>query len=203
MKREIKAIIFDVGGTYLEGSFVDFVNNAYKVLGINKVFSVDKEVCFDSDFNKGLITGEECFRKFFSVPVLDEQMEEIKNIWTSTWVATDEMLDLVKNLKEHYKLAILSNSDLLNAEKFLNNGWYSCFDHLVLSHEVGILKPDKRIYEITLNKLNLKAQDCLFVDDQEDVLKPAREMGMETILFRSAEQLKREFDKKNILFYKK
>ena len=72
-------------------------------------------------------------------------MEEIKNIWTSTWVATDEMLDLVKNLKEHYKLAILSNSDLLNAEKFLNNGWYSCLDHLVLSHEVGILKPDKRI----------------------------------------------------------
>ena len=195
---KLEAIIFDVGGTYLEGSFVDFVNKSYGVLGISNIFSTDKEVCFDSDFNKGVITGEECFRKFFGVSISEEQMEKIKSIWTSTWIATDEMLELVKNLKKHYRLAILSNSDLLNAKKFLNNGWYSYFDCLVLSHEIGVLKPDKKIYKITLDKLNLEAQECLFIDDQQDALKPAREMGMKTILFKSAEQLKKEFDKMGI-----
>ncbi len=191
----IKAIIFDVGGTYLEGSFVNFVNKAYKVFGINDSFNVDREVCFDSDFNKGITTGEECFRKFFSVPISDEQMKEIKDIWTTTWVATDEMLELVENLKKSYKLAILSNADLLNAKKFSDNGWYSYFDHLILSHEVGIIKPDKRIYKIALDKINMNAENCLFIDDQENALKPAREMGMKTILFKSTEQLKKEFDK--------
>ena len=195
---KLEAIIFDVGGTYLEGSFVDIVNKSYGVLGISNIFSTDKEVCFDSDFNKGVITGEECFRKFFGVSISEEQMEKIKSIWTSTWIATDEMLELVKNLKKHYRLAILSNSDLLNAKKFLNNGWYSYFDCLVLSHEIGVLKPDKKIYKITLDKLNLEAQECLFIDDQQDALKPAREMGMKTILFKSAEQLKKEFDKMGI-----
>ena len=195
MKSEIKAIIFDVGGTYLEGSFV---NKAYKVLGINNVFSADKEVCFNSDFNKGVITGEECFRKFFGVPISDRQMKKVKDIWTSTWVATSEMLELVKNLKKYYKLAILSNSDSLSAKKFLNNGWYSYFDYLVLSHEIGILKPDERIYQIMLDKLNVDAKNCLFIDDQEEALKPARKIGMETILFKSTEQLKKEFDEMSI-----
>ena len=119
MKSETKAIIFDVGGTYLEGSFVDFVNKAYGVLKINSVFNTDKEICFDSDFNMGVITGEECFRKFFGVPISEKQMKKIKDIWTTTWVATGEMTELVKNLKKHcYTLGILSNSDALNAKNY-------------------------------------------------------------------------------------
>ena len=95
-------------------------------------------------------------------------------------------------------VAILSNSDALGVKNSFKNGWFSHFDCLVLSHEVGILKPDKRIYQITLDELNLKAQDCLFIDDVEDILKPAREMGMETILFKSVEQLRKEFDEMDI-----
>jgi PIN domain nuclease of toxin-antitoxin system len=49
--KMIKSVIFDVGGTYLKGSINDFVNNAYKILGINSKFYVKEEVVFDSDFN--------------------------------------------------------------------------------------------------------------------------------------------------------
>lgn len=188
----IKAVIFDVGGVYLQGSFIDFVNKSYKVLGIENTFHADKEVVFDSDYNRGKITAEECFRKYFGVPISDKQMERIFELWTTTWKATDEMLDLVRRLKGNYKLAILSNSDLVNSRKYRERGWYSNFEVLVLSHEEGILKPEQKIYDITLERLDLPASECVFIDDQEDALIPAREMGMQTLLYKSMEQLKRE-----------
>ncbi|MBU1203867.1 MAG: HAD family phosphatase [Nanoarchaeota archaeon] len=188
----VKSIIFDVGGVYLQGSFIDFVNKSYRVLGIEDTFHADKEVVFDSDYNRGKITAEECFREYFDVPISDEQMERIVDLWTTTWKATDEMLDLVGRLKGNYKLAILSNSDLVNSRKYMERGWYSYFDVLVLSHEEGLLKPEQRIYDITLERLGLSASECVFIDDQEDALVPARKMGMKTILYKSTEQLERE-----------
>ena len=200
MKNKTKAIIFDAGGVYLEGNFVDFVNKVSKLLGISNTFNVDNPVVLNPDFNKGLIVTEKFFEELFNVPIPEVQMKEIKNIWTTNWVATNEMVKLVESLKENYILAILSNSDALGVKNCFKKGWFSHFDHLVLSHEVGILKPDKRIYKIMLDKLNVGAKNCLFIDDQEDALKPAREIGMETILFKSTEQLKKEFNKMNIKY---
>lgn len=195
----IKAIIFDVGKCYLQGSFIDFVNRSYKVLGINKTFTSDQEIVFDSNLNRGIVSVEECFTKYFQVPISNEKMEEIKKIWTSTWVATDEMLHIVKKLKkEGYILAILSNSDLLNSQNYTKKGWYSYFDFLILSHEIGIIKPERKIYELTLKKLNLPAKECIFIDDQKKLLIPAKEMGMKTIHFTSAENLKKELIDNNI-----
>lgn len=199
MDNQIKAIIFDVGGTYMEGSATDFINRSYKILGIDKKILNSNGVIFDENYNKGAISHTECFQNFFNVPISEEQMEKIEEAWKTTWAPTDEMLKLIKLLKRNYILAILSNSDLLNSTKYAKVGWYSYFDHLILSHEIGVLKPDKKIYEITLQKLGLPANECLFVDDQEKVLAPAKELGMDTILFQSLKQLKEELKIRNIL----
>jgi len=196
----IKAIIFDVGGTYAAGSITTFVNKSYKILNIDKTFSTNEQVIFDANLNKGLISHENCFKKYFNVPISDEQMAEIKKAWTTNWIPTEEMLELVKNLAKSYRLAILSNSDSLNSEKFEKQGCYKYFDPIILSHELAILKPDIKIYDITLEKLNLNANECLFIDDQEKVLVPARELGMDTILFKSLPQLKEELGLRGIKF---
>jgi len=194
----IKAIIFDVGGVYMQGSCLEFINRSYKILGIDKVVSSSDGVIFDSDYNKGIIGHRDCFRKFFNVEITEDQMKMIEEAWTTTWAPTEEMLELVKSLKKDYTLAILSNSDLLNSTKYTKQGWYSHFDHLVLSHEIGIIKPDRRIYEIMLEKLKLSGGECVFIDDQERVLAPARELGMEIILFKSINQLKSELRKREV-----
>ena len=196
----IKVILFDVGGVYMKGSFIDFVNRSYKILGINKDFHTDKEVIFDSDYNKGIVTVEECFRKYFKVPIAEEQMRELIGIWTTTWKPLDKMVRLVKDLKKNYRVAVLSNSDLANSDNYTKKGWYDPFEVLILSHELGILKPDKKIYEITLEKLKASPEACLFIDDQEECLTPAAAIGMKTILFRSIGQLKEEFKKIGIRF---
>jgi len=194
----IKAIIFDVGGVYMEGSSVDFINRSYKILGIEKTIASSNGVVFDENYNKGLISHEDCFRKFFNVPVSEDQMRKIEDVWTTTWAPTEEMLTLVKSLKKKYTLAILSNSDLLNSTKYTERGWYSYFNPIILSHELGIIKPDIRIYEVALAKLRIPSNQCVFIDDQEKVLIPARELGMETILFKSIDQLKEELIEKGV-----
>ncbi len=186
----IKSIIFDVGGVYMEGSFVDFVNNSYKILGLDKTFKADDLVTFDTNLNKGLISHVDCFRNFFQTPISDSQMDKILDVWMNTWRPTEEMIDLVQRLQNKYVLAILSNSDSLNSAQYTKRGWYSYFQNLILSHEIGILKPDREIYEITLQKIGLPADQCLFIDDQEKALVPARELGMKTIHFQSLSQLK-------------
>lgn len=62
------------------------------------------------------------------------------------------------------------------------------FDAAVISHQVGLRKPDEAIYALALERLGLPADDCVFVDDLPGNLKPARAMGMLTIHHRSAEQ---------------
>jgi epoxide hydrolase-like predicted phosphatase len=196
----IKAIIFDVGGTYMDGSFIDFVNKSYAILDIKKTFTAKEEIVFDENLNRGTVTHDECFKNFFAVPISRDEMKKIKKIWTTTWKPSKKMLDLIKKLKKNYILAILSNSDSFNSKKYQTKGWYKFFDHLILSHEVGVIKPEKKIYKLLLKKLNLVANECLFIDDQAKVLKPANELGMQTIHFESLEKLTKELKAKNIKF---
>jgi putative hydrolase of the HAD superfamily len=57
----------------------------------------------------------------------------------------------------------------------------SLFDMWVISHEVGLRKPDPAIYALAVDKLGLPAEECVFVDDLGGNLKPAAEIGMATI----------------------
>jgi len=192
---EIQAVIFDVGGVYLQGSFVDFVNRGYRALSIEKTYSASEEITFDEDFNKGHIGAEECFTRYFGVPITNIQMQDILKLWKSTWKLQPEMSGLVKKLRENHRLSILSNSDPVNSLEYSRKGWYDPFEVLVLSHVVGIIKPDKRIYELTLERLKTPGESCVFIDDQERNLIPAQELGMKTVLYKTLEQLTRELAK--------
>ncbi len=146
----------------MKGKTSDFVNRSYKILNINKKFKPGNSLVFDKKLNKGLITHEQCFKKFFNVPITEQQMKKIKQVWISTWAPTKEMINLIKKLSKKYTLAILSNSDSLNSRNYATKGWYSYFDHLILSHELGILKPNKKIYQIALKKINRPTKECIF-----------------------------------------
>ena len=66
------------------------------------------------------------------------------------------------------------------------------FDAHVLSHEVGLLKPDAAIYRLTLDRCGLEAERTLFVDDILANVEGARAVGMHAIVFDSADQVRQE-----------
>jgi putative hydrolase of the HAD superfamily len=64
-----------------------------------------------------------------------------------------------------------------------------------LSCDVGMVKPDKEIYELLVERLKengVVSEETVFIDDKEENLVPARELGIETILFEDSEQMIRD-----------
>jgi len=111
------------------------------------------------------------------------------------------VVDILQALKEAgYPLYGLSN---WSAEKFsiVRNEYpfFAWFDGIVLSGEVNLVKPDKEIYELLLERAGRPASECLFIDDYAPNIQAASDLGFQTIKFESAEQLKSELSTRGIL----
>ena len=108
-------------------------------------------------------------------------------------VLVDGTLAIAKSLSEKYPMAILSNDSkemgALRRKKF---GFDEIFNPIVISGYFGVKKPDAEIYKILLDKLNSPAEECLFIDNNQDNIDGAQSVGIQTILFENAEQLRKE-----------
>ena len=66
------------------------------------------------------------------------------------------------------------------------------FDVIVTSYKEKIPKPDIEIFKITVERLGVQPETCVYIDDLEKNIPPAKELGMKTILFKNIEQMKKE-----------
>ena len=76
---------------------------------------------------------------------------------------------------------------------------FGLLDGRVLSGEEKINKPDERIYRRLLERFNLKAQECLFIDDTLPNILQAQKMGFETIHFKDAPSLRKELQERKVI----
>ena len=115
--------------------------------------------------------------------------------------AIQPVVDILGALKElGYPLYGLSNWP---AEKFALvrplYPFFAWFDDLVISGEVGLLKPDQAIFDLLLERMGRAAVDCLFIDDHARNITAARQLGFQTFHFQSPRQLETELRKMGIL----
>jgi putative hydrolase of the HAD superfamily len=102
----------------------------------------------------------------------------------------DDMRGLVYRVRKlGYKTALLSNSW---GNEYPRSGWTEMFDAVVISGEVGMRKPEHRIYEFTLQQLGIPAPASIFVDDIFHNISAAAEVGMAGIHHTSYENTKTE-----------
>lgn len=118
--------------------------------------------------------------------------EEFLPIWREFWAGDEvdkELVDFIRNLRPRYKTALLSNA-WDNLREVLSKHWRidDAFDEMVISSEVGIAKPDPRIYQLMLDKLRLSPDQTVFIDDFPENIEAAQTLGMQAILFHSREQ---------------
>jgi epoxide hydrolase-like predicted phosphatase len=99
-----------------------------------------------------------------------------------------EMIELVATVKRRCATALLTNNV---AEAGWRSGFpFELFDHVVDSSEVGLRKPDPRIYAELVKRLGLPAEHVVFVDDLPENLPAAAELGLQTVLFTDAPTLR-------------
>ena len=121
----------------------------------------------------------------------------IKSARSSEDAKNSRLISYIKELKEkEYKLGILSNvatnwvrDYLLTAEE------QRLFDAMVFSFEAGTTKPDPRIYELILEKLSVRPDAAVFIDDTGRYCQAAKELGMKAILYDDFPQMKEELEK--------
>lgn len=103
-----------------------------------------------------------------------------------------QMWQLVKNLKKNgYLVALLSNCEKpvlsLTAKKE-----YQIFDAKVFSCLEGVRKPEAGIYRLALERLDVKAEEAVFIDDREDYVQGAKMVGLRVIWYKTSEQTIKE-----------
>lgn len=194
----IKAIVFDYGG-------VIEISNANLVRDIREVLGVEKEVWYETYFsyrhlhnieNKSF--GELLVTVSEKLGGTSEQMHTIKQMIEDDAVnrfINTELIAYIKELQKNYRVALLSNYATDLREKLLKLSIVELFETVIISGEVGYQKPDPQIFRILCEKMEIKPEEFVFIDDSFKSLEGAEEIGYTPILFTSNKQLKEDLEK--------
>lgn len=178
----IKTIIFDFGDVFINldkpATLRELEKWKIKDLPEN-ILHINKE------YEMGLVSSE-----VFLTSYRDTFSTLSHNEITASWNAI--LIDFPKyrykflqklSEEKKYKLILLSNTNEIHIEWVRQNvpffeDFKSCFDAFYLSHEINLRKPNLDIYEFVLNKHELKAEECLFIDDTSENTEAAAKLGI-------------------------
>jgi putative hydrolase of the HAD superfamily len=118
-----------------------------------------------------------------------DEIEAVRTTFFSGDVLDRHLLDYIISLRPRYRTVALSNA-LSDARSSLLTKWKigDAFDQLFISAEMGMMKPDPRIYLAVLDQLGLSPAETVFIDDFHHNIQAAQTLGMRTVWFRSREQ---------------
>jgi putative hydrolase of the HAD superfamily len=143
---------------------------------------IDEQFMLDLYIKASL--GEIASKKFWQLLGFDD-WQQTEHDYLDTCLTLDRgFIKTAEWLSQSYNLAMLSN-DISEWSVYLRKKFDldRLFKIVVISGAVGCRKPDKRIYEILLSRINAPAERCIFFDDRVKNLIAAKELGIKSILF--------------------
>lgn len=192
----IKAIIFDNNGVLWLGKYSLIPFRRHKELSIHNLMARHFRINLDQWFDvidtpyAGAIEGKISKEKALSIisKDLETNPAHLERLWVQAYrkyfKRNKTLFDLAFSLKKKgYRIAILSDQWPVSKEALMFPEDIRKFNESVVSCDVGVRKPNLRIFTITIKKLHIKPSECIFIDNQKWNLKPAARLGMKTILF--------------------
>jgi len=196
----IKAVVVDIGNVliYENGDRArDFLAKKYG-FDAGDFWKYAKKA-LDKSY-RGELDAKGFFEGLISeLDIKDVSAEDMIGGWLEIRGGTSRVDEVVQEtlekMKGKYVLGVLTNSTVLNDRVGVRKNCYELFDFRIISHEVGVRKPEKRIYEILVERLKengVKPEECVFVDDRKENIDVVEEFGVKGILFEDAEQMIRD-----------
>jgi putative hydrolase of the HAD superfamily len=152
-------------------------------------------------FEKGEISTLDFFHEITQWLELNISFEEFTFIWSDIFLP-DLILDesFFAPLKPHYRLLALSNTNAMHTRHLRARfSVLNIFDKLILSFEVGAMKPDPPIYQAAMEAAGTSPDRIFYVDDLNENLKEARKLGWTAVLFTDKQQLEEDLRRHAIL----
>jgi epoxide hydrolase-like predicted phosphatase len=183
----IRAIIFDCFGVLVGCGFWD----VYRACGGDPVKDNAFILGMVNKANAGEISGAH-----FSTLMADKlglALEQYDAVVTRQQQPNRPLLDYIRDeLKPHYKLAIISNANTGELETRLAPEDLALFDTVIVSADVGFVKPDPQIFQLAADRLGITFNETVFVDDLERFTVPAEALGLHAIVYTGLDPLKQE-----------
>lgn len=164
------------------------------------------DLFFDSliteKFEEGKITPYEFHRQVNKLLGLNIGYNRFTAIWNEIFFLTKKNTDclkLVLKLKENYKVAMISNINILHFE-YLKEKFdiFRHFDKVILSYEVGARKPKKKIYEAAAKFFKCPHREIIYTDDRADLIEAGINFGFNSFIFSSVDKFKLDIAKLGI-----
>jgi putative hydrolase of the HAD superfamily len=192
--KPIKAIIFDIGGVLQARTKTRFNRKELHTSGVHEIVAKKLGISLDQYFDaidsyyvksiEGSISKKELLTHLSRN--LNAPAEKIEKLYFQAYSKKFQidklLLSTAKKLKKNYKIAILSDQWHLSKKAHYPKSFQKLFDPAIISCDVGVRKPSKEIYKLTLKKLNMKPHEVIFIDNQSWNTIPAHALGMNVIL---------------------
>lgn len=189
-----EALIFDLGKVVFDLSF-DKVFQFWASASGQTTETIKGRFRFDEffdEFEKGEVSNT-AFRVEISQRLRLELTDDVFDKgWCSLYLdAYAGVNKLLSSLKKQYKLVALTNTNSIHAQawKIKYSESLSHFDKVFCSHELRTRKPEKRAYQSVLDYLQIKPQRTIFLDDSPANIAGAAQLGIQTILVESQQQM--------------
>ena len=195
---EIEAIIFDAGNVLVRVDWEPTVREFCARTGKTReqlAEFIDHGAQMER-LSLGLISPQEFFDRAAGALGFDGDIEEFVRIWCDCLSPIEPMVTLAAQLRGRLRQFVLSNTNPFHGQWL--RGRLPCFGALeghVFSYEVGLLKPDRHIYEFSLRQFGLRPQRTVFVDDALANIEGARAVGLHGVHHCDVEQTRQELTK--------
>ena len=183
----VKNIVFDISNVLAPFRFKEFLaEKGFDGAMIKRIIKASAMTPYWTEYEKGKLTYEEAMNGFISTdPDIAAELRKAYDSCSGIMGRYDYTEGWISSLKEAgYKLYCITNFTPAGYEQC-----YDCisfvekFDGCVYSFREGVAKPDPEIYKILLNRYDLKAEECVFIDDTEENVTGAEKLGIKGIVF--------------------
>ncbi len=200
----IRAVIFDLGGVYFTNGTTLAIRKFSKVLGVpeKKLLQLFNPMDgYALEYRTGRMSRDDFWGNVTrALNVKYSDYEKLENIWKNSYRPLVGMQSIVNQVRKRYKVALLSGNVPEVAEYMKKKYRLSKhFDVCVFSFEVGFNKNHPKMFNDVLKKLNVRADECLFIDDKKTYTETARKLGIRTVKFSSVRELKKRLRQIGVL----
>ncbi len=194
----LKNIIFDLGGVLIDLDYKK-TEDAFISLGYENFHTMYSQYTADELFRKletGKISNEDFYKVAINAHAGSVTEEAIQAAWNAMLLSwRNESLLFLEKISTQYRIFLLSNTNAIHFEAFHRSlkeetGRESIeplFTKAYWSHKIGLRKPDAEVFEFVAKDAGIRPEETLLIDDSENNIKKAAELGFKTHLLIAGE----------------
>ena len=188
----LRAIFFDLGGVILRTEYQ--APREQLAERLNMTYEDINKIVFESETARkaslGEVSVDEHWRAVMRrLRLPASEAETIRAEFFAGDVIDRDLLNFIRSLRPRYKTGVISNAWGDLRDYIVKHQFDDAFDTLIISAEIGMMKPQPEIYQLALKQARVEANEAAFVDDTPKNVEAANTLGMHGIVFRDPAQV--------------